>query len=186
MLAPICGCIRSSGQVLPHDFRSGAEGFLMQPVIEVSDAFPAELLAKVTAGLGEANTSLVGPANRVVVAALARPPGGDAVAGGVICSVAWGWLYIAQLWVAPAWRRQGLAARLIAAAETEGVRRGCRNAWIDTFNPAALRLYTQIGYREFGALEDFPPGHQRTFLRKPLLQGEAPNMQSNAATKTRA
>jgi GNAT superfamily N-acetyltransferase len=94
------------------------------------------------------------------------------VAGGLIGYTAWGWLYIEQLWVAEARRGTGLGGRLIAAAEQEAVRRGCRNAWIDTFNPDALRLYERLDYQVFGILEGFPPGHTRSFLRKRLATGD--------------
>ena len=57
---------------------------------------------------------------------------------------------------------------MLAAAEAEAAQRGCQNAWIDTFNPDALRLYQRQGYTAFGQLDDFPAGRARTFLKKSL------------------
>ncbi len=37
-------------------------------------------------------------------------------------------------------------------------RRGCHGAYIDTFNPVALKVYQRQGYVPFGELADFPKG----------------------------
>ena len=57
---------------------------------------------------------------------------------------------------------------MLAAAEAEARDRGCHAAYIDTFNPVALKIYQRAGYVPFGALEDFPIGRTRTFLQKTL------------------
>ena len=57
---------------------------------------------------------------------------------------------------------------MLDAAEQEAVARGCRGAWIDTFNPTAAKVYQRQGYQPFGALPDFPVGRSRTFLQKKL------------------
>jgi hypothetical protein len=57
---------------------------------------------------------------------------------------------------------------MLDAAEREAVARGCHGAYIDTFNPTALRTYTRHGYAPFGAMADFPRGRTRTFLQKRL------------------
>jgi hypothetical protein len=56
-----------------------------------------------------------------------------------------------------------------AHAEAEAIRRGCHSAYIDTFNPVALRTYQGAGYVPFGALENFPGERSRTFLKKRLM-----------------
>lgn len=150
----------------------------MQPAIQVADAIPSEVQAGVTAGLRAANAALVGPSGYVALATWASDSADGMLFGGLIGYTAWGWLYIERLWVAEAQRGTGLGGRLIAAAETEAVRRGCQNAWIDTFNPAALRLYLSRGYLVFGALPDFPPGHTRSFLHKSLKYNRLPRARS--------
>jgi hypothetical protein len=57
---------------------------------------------------------------------------------------------------------------MLQMAEAEAVRRGCHDAYIDTFSPVALKVYQRAGYVPFGALEDFPKGRTRTFLQKKL------------------
>ena len=126
----------------------------------------AEDLAAIAAGLSSFNDADAGPANRVPLAVLVRE-GGNLV-GGISGYTAWGWLYVQWLWLDDAHRGQGLAAQMLEAAEHEARERGCRAAWIDTFNPVALKVYERAGYVPFGALEDFPPGRSRTFLQKRL------------------
>jgi GNAT superfamily N-acetyltransferase len=81
---------------------------------------------------------------------------------------AWGWLYIRWLWVAEQLRGNNVAGGLLKAAEAEALSRDCHGAYIDTFSPAALKVYIRHGYSIFGELADFPPGHTRSFLQKPL------------------
>lgn len=127
----------------------------------------AEMLQAVADGLSAYNESLVGPSGRRPLAVFARQSG-EEVVGGLSGFTAWGWLYIQWLWVSEQQRGRGVAATLLARAEAEAVARNCHGAWIDTFNPAALRVYRRAGYEPFGALEDFPKGHSRTFLKKRL------------------
>ena len=61
-----------------------------------------------------------------------------------------------------------LAGRMLELAEAEARGRGCHGAYIDTFNPQALKTYQRAGYTIFGSLPDFPKGRTRSFLSKPL------------------
>jgi hypothetical protein len=65
----------------------------------------------------------------------------------------------------------------MAAMEDAAQRRGCRAAWLDTFSFQAPGFYQALGYRAFGELAGYPPGHTRHFLWKPLeLAGAAPTV----------
>jgi len=135
--------------------------------LRVTDApSPAELEA-IGGGLSAFNEADAGPAGRVPLAVVVRSEASDIVAG-VAGYTAWGWLYIQWLWVAEAQRGQGLAGRMLAMAEGEARTRGCHGAYIDTFNPVALKTYERAGYAAFGSLDDFPTGRRRTFLQKRL------------------
>jgi hypothetical protein len=46
--------------------------------------------------------------------------------------------------------------------------RGCRAAWLDTYSFQARGFYQGLGYQQSGELRDYPPGHARHFLWKPL------------------
>ena len=131
-----------------------------------SDPAPGEL-ATIGEALSAFNEAGVGPAERLPLAVLVRDDAGEIVAG-ISGYTAWGWLYVQWLWVAETQRGQGLAGRMLDAAEAEGRARGCHGAYIDTFNPVALKIYQRQGYVPFGALENFPVGRTRTFLQKRL------------------
>lgn len=135
--------------------------------LHVTDTPDPADLAVVSEGLAAFNESDVGPSGRRTLAVVLRD-GAGAVRGGLSGYTAWGWLYVQWLWLAEGWRGQGLAARLLSAAEAEARARGCHGAWIDTFSPHALHAYARAGYAPFGRLDDFPRGRARTFLQKPL------------------
>ncbi|MCC6001083.1 MAG: GNAT family N-acetyltransferase [Pararhodobacter sp.] len=135
-------------------------------MIEVTDTPSADDLAALGGALSAFNEADAGPANRRALAVFVRGPAG--LEAGLSGYTAWGWLYVQWLWVDAARRGEGLAGQMLAAAEAEARARGCHGAWIDTFNPRALRVYERAGYRAFGKLPDFPPGRSRVFLRKPL------------------
>ena len=93
------------------------------------------------------------------------------VAGGLIGETYWNWLYIELLFVKEALRGQGYGQQLLALAEAEAVRRGARNAYLDTFSFQSPEFYKGNGYRVYGELGDFPPGHTRIFMTKGLTTG---------------
>jgi len=126
----------------------------------------ADELGTIAGNLTAFNESDAGPAERLPLAIIVRE--GDAIVGGISGYTGWGWLYVQLLWVDASQRGQGLAGRMLAAAEGEAKARGCHGAYIDTFNPVALSAYRRAGYVPFGSLADFPRGRTRTFLQKPL------------------
>ena len=113
------------------------------------------------------NDGDVGPSEKKALAVFVRDEDG-AVVAGISGYTAWGWLYVQWLWLDAGHRGQGLAAQMLAAAEVEAKARGCHGAYIDTFNPVALKVYRRAGYVPFGELRDFPKGRTRTFLQKSL------------------
>jgi GNAT superfamily N-acetyltransferase len=86
--------------------------------------------------------------------------------GGLIANTGSAWCYIGAVWVGEAERRQGWGSQLLAAAEAEAQRRGCRHAYLNTFSDQAVDFYQRNGYRTFAVLEDFPGERSRVFLRK--------------------
>jgi GNAT superfamily N-acetyltransferase len=139
----------------------------MSIVFELTDQALAVDIERIGEELDSFNERELGTSGRRPLAVFARNEGGEIVAG-LSGSTAWGWLFVQWLFVSEAARGQGLAASLLRQAEVEAVARSCHGAWIDTFNPAALRVYQRAGYVPFGALDDFPVGRRRTFLQKRL------------------
>jgi GNAT superfamily N-acetyltransferase len=121
--------------------------------------------------LGEAlvefNEAAAGPSESRPLWIIARDAEGHML-GGLRGQTAWRWLFVAWLWVDEAWRRQGLGATLLRAAEDEARRRGCIGAYVDTYSFQAPGFYARQGYTAFGRLEDMPPGGSRTWFAKRL------------------
>jgi GNAT superfamily N-acetyltransferase len=91
---------------------------------------------------------------------------GGEIAGGVIAALYWDWLYIDLMWVKDELRGRGFGHRLLDSVEEEALKRGARHVYLDTFSFQAPEFYKQHGYRVFGELKEFPPGHQRYFMTK--------------------
>ena len=90
------------------------------------------------------------------------------VMGGVWGYVNWNWLFVGLVWVSDTVRGGGYGRRLMAALEDEARERGCRYAHLDTFSYQARPFYEKLGYEVFATLDDYPPGHQRFFMKKTL------------------
>ena len=93
-------------------------------------------------------------------------------AGCVVAGIS-GWTWgdcceLQNLWVEPSLRGQGLATRLIAAAEAEAIARGCTQTVHFTYDFQAQALYEQSGYELVGRVEDFPHGTAVLWYRKRL------------------
>lgn len=139
----------------------------MTVTLRLTEAPSPQDLAAIGEGLTAFNQADVGPADRrPLVITLSNEAG--TIEGGLSGYTAWGWLYIQWLFIAEPLRGQRWAQRLLDAAETEARARGCHGAYIDTFNPIALKVYQAAGYHPFGTLPDFPKGRTRTFLQKKL------------------
>lgn len=118
-------------------------------------------------GLKEYNDQQGGDDRYQSLCLVLRAPDQEIV-GGVIAATYWDWFHLDVLWVKEELRGRGYGHRLLTMAEQEARQRGARNAYLDTFSFQAPAFYEQHGYRVFGQLKDFPPGHQRYFLTKQL------------------
>ena len=77
-----------------------------------------------------------------------------------------------QVWVDPAWRRQGLGTQLLELAEQEARRRGCRQIVLTTFTFQAPAFYARHGYEVVAQVDDYPRGHGSLLMRKRLEPGD--------------
>jgi GNAT superfamily N-acetyltransferase len=121
--------------------------------------------AAVRRGIRGADPSDVGPRDWRPLGLALRADDGDLV-GGLYGATMWEWLMVDGLWVAEQLRGRGLGRRLLLAAEGAAVARGCRGAWLGTFDFQARTFYERLGYTIFAELPDFPPGHTHYHLRK--------------------
>ncbi len=93
--------------------------------------------------------------------------------GGTVVAGISGWTWgdcceLQNLWVDPRLRGQGLASRLLAAAEAEAAARGCSQTVHLTYDFQARALYERKGYELVGRVEDFPSGTDVLWYRKRL------------------
>ena len=118
-------------------------------------------------GIREYNIQQAGEPNEKHLCFVLYAPD-QSIAGGIIGETHWDWFFIILMWVKEGLRGRGYGQRLLTLAEDEARQRGARHAYLDTFSFQAPDFYKKYGYQVFGALEDFPPGHQRYYLTKEL------------------
>ena len=117
--------------------------------------------------LGVYNEAKAGPGNYERMFISARDTDGGLV-GGLIGATYWGWLFVSVLVVDEACRGTGVGGDLLARAEALAIERGATHAYLDTFSFQAEPFYARRGYEPFGRLSDFPQGHGRAWMSKPL------------------
>ncbi len=140
--------------------------------VELTDAPDAALVELLQSGLIEDNRPfwVSGTSDHLLCWPVLRASSSAASSAGPragFCS--------SSIRLAPSHRRHGLGSRLLAEAEAEALRRGCRMAWLDTFDFQARMFYERHGYTVFGELGGLPNGHCRHFMSKRLgySDGEA-------------
>ena len=141
--------------------------------ISIEDEPAPEDRRKVIEGIIAYNARFAPPVPKPGLTLLLRDAEGD-VRGGLLAEMYWGWMFVDILWVDESLRGQGHGTALMRAAEEEAVRRGCANAYLDTFDFKARPFYERLGYEVFGRLDDFPPGGTRWFLRRRLAPAPSP------------
>ena len=139
----------------------------MNYAISVEDDLRAADLRVIEEGLTRHALPATGVPGFRRVGILARDEQGGLV-GGAVGTINWTWLHVSLLWVAEPCRHTGLGSRLMDEIEDVAVQRGCVDAHLDTFSYQARPFYERRGYRVFAILENYPPGHQRVFMKKAL------------------
>lgn len=94
----------------------------------------------------------------------------DRVLGGVVVSFLWNGMEIQSLWIDESVRKKGWGRKLIEAAETEAIKKGCTFAYTNTFSWQAPEFYSKLGYTLYGSLEGFPKGNSLRYFRKYLIE----------------
>jgi GNAT superfamily N-acetyltransferase len=99
----------------------------------------------------------------------------DQVVGGLIALAFGGWVYISLLWMEESLRNLGYGTRLVRLCEEEAVHLGCEYAHVDTYSFEARPFYERLGYELFAALDDYPKGYCKYFLKKQLTNEQCPS-----------
>jgi ribosomal protein S18 acetylase RimI-like enzyme len=129
--------------------------------LEAEVAFPAEVWRQRAQG-GPASASFIAGEGGVDVGLAAIFAEPDAP----------GRMHLVSMWVAPGYRRQGVARALVDPAVRWAAERQAREVilWVADHNTAARRLYERIGFRPTGARQPLPsnPARTESMLRLPL------------------
>lgn len=135
--------------------------------METTDRIDPQDESKVYEGLLEYNLARLEDKNPRQLGIFLRDDWENPVAG--LTGMTHGnWLSIRYLWVSEPLRGQGTGSRLLKAAEDEALRRGCRYAFVDTFQFQAPAFYEKYGYRQVFALMDYPLTGKRFYYTKRL------------------
>ena len=86
--------------------------------------------------------------------------------GGLVGFTHFNHFFVAALYVEQQFRKEGIGRELMKRAEALALEQGCDVIYLDTFDYQAPGFYQELGFRVFGKLEDYPPGHQRFYLMK--------------------
>ena len=73
-----------------------------------------------------------------------------------------------QVWVDEPLRGRGIGRELLARAEAEARRRGCRQLLLTTHSFQAPGFYQKLGFQRIAEVMDHPAGHAELVLRKRL------------------
>ena len=104
---------------------------------------------------------------RTIALSVRDPVTGKAV-GGLMARIAYSRMFVELLFVPDHLRGQGLGAKLLTQAEEIARDQACTGILLDTFSFQAPDFYKKLGYTEFGALAEYPPGFTRHYLHKPI------------------
>jgi GNAT superfamily N-acetyltransferase len=113
------------------------------------------------------NEAQTGPRNSKEYAFSVHAETGEFV-GGLLGFTHWNHFFVAAVFVDQDFRRQRVGRELLRRAEALALDQGCDAIYLDTFDFQAPGFYEKLGFKVFGKLEDYPPGHQRFYLVKRL------------------
>lgn len=143
------------------------------PAYEITEAAdPDAAYMPIWGPLLRFNEASVGEAKGEPFALVVTKPGADQVAGGLWALSLWGSFYIGLVVAPEGARGQGLGSALMARAEAEARRRGCRQMWLDTYAFQAAPFYERLGFEVFGRIDGPAPMFPRVFMQK-LLDPQA-------------
>ncbi len=104
------------------------------------------------ANLRSFNQACIGPYDAHHLLVTAKSLNGEMI-GGIHGYIQFSWLHVHLLWVAPAWRRQGIGSRLLSGIEKKAQSMGISRSRLSTADfQDGLHLYTKHGYTIFATL----------------------------------
>ena len=135
--------------------------------IEIADTAADSDIAELRDTLYEYNYASTGYRDGRSLSCFLRDEDGSLLAG--LDGFTWGgYAWVELLWVSEGLRGQGTGRALLAAAEEEAKRRGCRTIALQTHDFQAPDFYPKYGYQIVGATADTPIGYRELLLQKVL------------------
>jgi GNAT superfamily N-acetyltransferase len=138
----------------------------MNPVLTVSSEPEPDVEKVVGDGLNAFNDATVGYADRVPLHVIVRDAESGKIVGGISGKTSLGLMFVDLVYLPDALRGRDIGTRMMALAEEEAQRRGCRAGVLYTINFQAPGFYQRLGWRVFGEIACDPPGTSRFFLTK--------------------
>lgn len=143
------------------------DGMLMTTQLETTSTPGEDDLIVLDDGLGEFNKASADLGSVVPLVVFAKDDVGK-IHGGVIART-WGeCCEIQVLWVDQDQRDQGIGTRLMSAAETEAISRGCRTVFLETFSFQAPDFYSRRGFQETHSIGGLPDGIRKIYMQKSI------------------
>ena len=155
----------------------------MEYTLTLGDEAHEDVRKEIVAPLVEYNTLKAGPSQGRPIVVVVRDAA-DAIVGGLWGHTGYEWLFTQLLVVPEGLRGRGVGSELMRMAEAEAISRGCRGAWLDTFEFQARGFYERIGYECFAELPNYPSGFSRFFMKK-LFEPGAQVRPNNSFNRTR-
>ncbi len=138
----------------------------MLPEITVSGQPEPDADRVLSAWLNGYNDAIVGYTDRAPLYVLVKDPATGEILGGLSGRTSLGLMFIDLVYLPEAVRGADIGTRMLALAEAEACRRGCRAGVLYTISFQAPGFYQHMGWRIFGEVPCDPPGASRIFLTK--------------------
>jgi GNAT superfamily N-acetyltransferase len=138
----------------------------MLPEFIVSGEMEPEADQLLGAGLNAYNDAIVGYTDRMPLHVLVKDPESGKILGGISGRTSLGLMLIDLVYLPDALRGADIGTRMLALAEEEAQRRGCRAGVLYTISFQAPGFYQRMGWRIFGEVPCDPPGASRIFMTK--------------------
>ncbi len=88
--------------------------------------------------------------------------------GGISGEFRWSWCYVSKLVIDPKYQGKKYGTFLLEYIEKIAKTKKQIGVKLKTFSYQAPKFYEQLGFKEYGRLEDCPPGHAQILYYKTL------------------
>jgi N-acetylglutamate synthase-like GNAT family acetyltransferase len=141
---------------------------MSEPTIVVTDTPESDDVAVISQGLDAYNQEQGDTNDRKLLAVLVKDADGKTV-GGISGRSSRGLLLLELVYLPKILRGGGMGSRLLAMAEEQGRKHGCKQAFLVTLSFQAPEFYKKHGWRVFGGETPCdPPGTTQLIMTKEL------------------